>query len=380
MAASVSLVPNAAVAQHAGEDRMNTASKAPLRPPAFPSSPPGDARLRPIEGGQMVAVVGSQVILASELMWPVNQRLASEYHGQLSPEIINQVREEATQNMQVRLPGLLDFKLVVNDVHANVPPEGIQNIEKTLSEPFEEQELPNLLEQFSVGSRSELDARLRQYGSSLEQLRQNYIEVQLVQTWIAQQITGIPPITRDELFREYQEHLEDYAYPAKARWQELMVRFDRFGGDRRAARRTLAEMGNAVLQGAPFEEVARSQSHGFTAADGGLHDWTAQGSLVTESIDAALFSMPVGGRPSEIIESPDGFHIVRVLERKPAGRTPFEEAQAEIREALVARKRSEKQREYLDRLRKDVRIWTIYTGHTTAEDFSKLVAANPAPQ
>ena len=36
------------------------------------------------------------------------------------------------------------------------------------------------------------------------------------------------------------------------------------------------------------------------------------------------------------IESEQGFHIVRVLERKEAGRTPFTEAQAKIREKLEA--------------------------------------------
>lgn len=333
----------------------------------------------------MVALVGTQVVLASELMWPINQRLATEYHGKLSPEMIEQVRAQAAESMKAHLPGLIDFKLIVNDLHEQIPQEGIQNVEKELAEPFEEKELPNFIEQFSVGSRAELDARLREYGSSLEQLRQNYIETQLVQTWIAQQITGIPPITRDELHREYQAHLEDYAYPAKTRWQELMVRFDRFGGDRRAAYLAIAEMGNLVIAyesgrgGAPFEDVARNHSHGFTAAEGGVHDWTVQGSLVAERVDAALFSLPVG-RLSEIIESDAGYHIVRVLERKPAGRTPFEEAQAEIRETLLVRRRTEKQREYLERLRNEVRIWTVYTGPTTAEEFSKLIAATPTQE
>jgi parvulin-like peptidyl-prolyl isomerase len=121
-----------------------------------------------------------------------------------------------------------------------------------------------------------------------------------------------------------------------------------------------------------FETVARERSHGFTASEGGVHDWTAQGSLVAVQLDAALFSLPVG-RLSQIIPGNGAWHIVRVLERRPAGRVPFEEAQAEIQERLLEARRTQKQREYLEKLRKDVRIWTIYTGPTTAEDFSQYL-------
>ena len=38
-------------------------------------------------------------------------------------------------------------------------------------------------------------------------------------------------------------------------------------------------MGNDVLNGRPFEEVAKESSEGPTAYNGGLYDWTTQGSL-----------------------------------------------------------------------------------------------------
>lgn len=325
----------------------------------------------------MIAQIGTQVVLASELMWPINQRLA-EYEGQLSPEMIQEVRKQAADNMKVQLAGLLDFKLLVNEVYAQLPPEGIENVEKQLSEPFEDEALPELMKQFSARSRGELDARLRKYGSSLSQLRRGYFEGRLARMWISEQTGDVAPVTRDELQQEYEENLDDYAYPAKARWQELMVRFDRVGGDRQAAYHALVAMGNLVKMheagrgGAPFEAVAKERSHGLTASSGGMHDWTAQGSLVAEEIDSALFTLPVG-RLSKIIPSTDGYHIVRVVERRRAGHTPFEEAQAAIREKLLAARRREKQREYIEKLRREVRIWTIYTGPTTAAEYIEFV-------
>src|SRR5690606_23430215 len=120
-----------------------------------------------------------------------------------------------------------------------------------------------------------------------------------------------------------------YEFPAQARWEELMVRFDRCNGDREAAWKLLAEMGNEVwkkvtenpgIRGPAFAEVARAKSHGFTASEGGVHDWTTLGALKCEELNEALATLAIG-QMSNGIESEQGFHIVRVLERKEAGRT-----------------------------------------------------------
>jgi peptidyl-prolyl cis-trans isomerase SurA len=319
-------------------------------------------------------------VLVSDLVWQVNQLIAQSADRippNMPPEIMDQLREHA---MKGQLGAVLTTKLIINDLHSsNIPPEGIANVEKHLLEPFEEEVIPKAIEQYKVHSRAELDARLRQEGGSIALLRQSFLDSRLAQMWLSEQTSETSEITRDDLQREYEARRSEYEYPAKVRWQELQVRFDRFGGNAAAAYSELAKMGNQVRAhelgsgGAPMEAVARQWSHGFTASEGGIHDWTAQGSLVAAQLDAALFSLPVG-RLSQIIPGHEAWHIVRVVERKESGRIPFEEAQAEIGEELLAERRNQKQQEYLDKLRKEVRIWTIYTGPTTAEEFSQHLA------
>ena len=81
-------------------------------------------------------------------------------------------------------------------------------------------------------------------------------------------------------------------------------------------------MGNAVLRGASFAVVARRESNGPRAEDGGRYDWTNQGSLASEKLDHAIFSLPVDVM-SDIIEDQFGFHIVRVVERKGSRAGPI---------------------------------------------------------
>jgi hypothetical protein len=156
----------------------------------------------------------------------------------------------------------------------------------------------------------------------------------------------------------YQARLADYDYPAKARFETLTVKTG-LKRSRQQAWDMLAEMGNEVLAGRPFAEVAKARSEGPTAAAGGAVDWTTKGSLASKLLDEAIFSLPVG-QLSSILEDETALHIVRVVERRDAGRTPFIDAQVDIRSQLVAERRQKAQDEYLAKLRARTPVWTVF--------------------
>jgi hypothetical protein len=56
-----------------------------------------------------------------------------------------------------------------------------------------------------------------------------------------------------------------------------------------------------------------------------------------------------------------------VLERKEAGCRPFSEVQNDIRDKLKEERMAEAQRKYISKLRKDAKIWTVYTGNVSVE-------------
>ena len=59
------------------------------------------------------------------------------------------------------------------------------------------------------------------------------------------------------------------------------------------------------------------------------------------AIEQALAPLPVGGLTS-VIESPDGFHIIRIDDKKPRQFRPYEEVKTEI-QSLVFQQKSEDQ-------------------------------------
>jgi hypothetical protein len=317
----------------------------------------------------MIARINNQIVLACEVLWRVNHII--EVNGdKIPPEQVDAARE---QLLQREVAALLDRKLIYDEFRRNVPPENLPRLQENLLEPFQEKEMPELMKQLKVQTQRELEQELARLGSSLADARQSFNEKVIASEWLRSKVKVNEEVTPDEMLEYYQAHLSDYEYPAKARWEELMVRTSRFA-DPREAWAEIARMGNEVFQrnaakparGPAFAEIAKAKSDGFTAQGGGLHDWTSQGALKATAIDQALFSLQIG-QTSDILTSDDGFHIIRVLERKEAGREPFTEVQGKIREKLKEQRFQAAVEQYLSQLRRDASIWTAYSGKTTAD-------------
>jgi len=199
---------------------------------------------------------------------------------------------------------------------------------------------------------------LRTQGQSLGRMRKMFFERALAQEWMQQNANTTGEIPHAEMIAWYQNHLDQYEFPARARFEQLTVRISQ-KQPRDQSWNRLAAMGNDVLNGRPFEEVAKESSEGPTAYNGGIYDWTTQGSLVSEVIDKAIFSLPIG-ELSAILDDQTSLHIIRVIERSDAGRTPFIDAQVAIRMGLRREKQENARKEYLDRLRDRTPIWTVF--------------------
>jgi len=317
----------------------------------------------PIEPTMIVARVADEVILAGDVLGPINQALA-EQAGDLTEEQLNQYRE---QLLKQQLPSVIESKMLYvaylrylnkqaqgKDVNAALP-----KIWERVHQKFDEEEMPKYLQKYQLETAAQLDAKLRQYGWSLAKQRRTFGERNLGMAAAFEKIRDIPETTHEEMLKYYDQHSPEYEFPAQVRWEQLMVRFDKFP-DRESAYRAIQRMGNEVaLGGAPLSGVAKRDSQAFNAKDGGQHDWTNQGSLASDVLDQAIFSMPVN-ELSRILEDETGYHIVRVLERREAGRTQFTDAQVAIKKKIEEEKRRIAFEKYMTELRRDIPVWTIY--------------------
>lgn len=351
---------------------------------ARPGAPLDDAELRPLAGDEtangqvvqaqhlapadaprheaqslaaamVVARVGPEVVLEADLLTPKALEWLAQVTPGLEPEKVRELRLQICQQV---LPSHIETLLVYVDACREIPEDKLPEIRASVDKAFDEQQLPRMMQEEGVANSLEYEQKLRSQGISLDRMRKMFFERGLAQEWLRKNVGEVDEIPHADLIAWYQSHLADYEYPAKARFEALTVKMG-LKRSRSQAWDMLAAMGNEVLGGRPFTEVAKARSEGPTAFQGGAFDWTGQGSLASKKLDEAIFSLPVG-ELSAIIEDGETLNIVRVVERKPAGRVPFLDAQVEIRETLLEERRKAATDDYLAKLQARTPVWTVF--------------------
>jgi parvulin-like peptidyl-prolyl isomerase len=360
--------PYAPPAQGAPQPRYPLAGQAGYPPPQNQNfaPPPAASNFAPIAAApqadplqdlftpaKIVARVGDQPILAGDLIGDVNQML-EPYQDQAPQEELDQQRVVLMRNL---LDRLIETKLVYMEFLRTVPKEQLPTVEANLAKAFDEEQLDDMIKRAKVANAAELDAKLREYGTSLDKQRKRFGEQYLAQMIVRKNVNYEPEITHREMLAYYQEHLDEYTFPATVKWEHLMASFEKHGSEQ-AAYGAIANMGNEIVGGAPLGAVAKRSSDAPDAFEGGLNQSTTKGALVWADVDATLFSIPPN-RLSTIIKTKDGFHIVRVLERTPAGKEAFVEAQVEIKSKLKKQKIKADAEKFLAKVKSETPVWTI---------------------
>jgi len=320
----------------------------------------------PCEGAEILGRVGSEVILAKELSWGIADLRAK--NKEVPPEILERkIREVLKQ----RLDQKIEEELIIQHAKRNIPAENFPKVRDNVAREFETSQIPRLMKATGARSRQELEDMLRATGSSLDIQKQTFVDQVLAHEWLRQQVKADEDVSHEQMLAYYHEHLAEFETPARARWEQLMVRTSRFPS-RAEAYAALAQMGDRVLGGAPFAEVAKAQSHGSTAQEGGRWDWTSQGSLASQMLDRVIFGdgvrpgLPVGAL-SPILEEPHALHVIRILQREPPQRKPFVEAQVQIKKKIRAEREVQAKLDYLAKLRRETPVWTAFDAPAAAQ-------------
>ncbi|MDG1872830.1 MAG: peptidylprolyl isomerase [Mariniblastus sp.] len=337
--------------------RSGVPKRTPPQPPNTTAQPHDE--FESFEPGKVLALVGGEPIFVADLLFDINQVI--EKYLPTAPENIK--KRERQKMIPQLLPRFVESKLLYHGMLQQLPDEVDMDkvIEQATSE-FDEKALKTMLKNSGLNSASEFDAHLRAQGSSLRSLRQSWARDQLTKYFLGQQLKVETEVTHQQMLDVYRKNIDSYAVKAKVRWEQIMIRFDR-SSSRAEAQNQITELRDQVVFGANLAAVAKKKSQGFMASSGGQQDWTTKNALVLKEIDRAIFSLPVG-ELSDIIESKDGYHIIRVIERTEASRTPFLEAQVDIKKQINNENRNEALKEHLAKLRDEIPVEYFYDDPT----------------
>ncbi len=283
---------------------------------------------------RVAAVVNDDIITTFEL----NQRMHSEL-GSDSEDLHDiQVRETILEEM-VR-ERLMDQR--IEKLGILVSPEdvdmAIQDVER----------------QNNI-TREQLTQALEAQGLSMEtyrqQLHRQLLEFRLVSREIRDQVE----VSNHEMRQYFQENFESYREDPYLRLSRLSfaVPAGASASQRSALRALSREALDRLRGGEPFERVLEHyrQERG---AEGGSLGRFGQGDL-SEPFASAVATLQIG-QYSEVVDTAQGLHILRLDERNP-GRVPeFEEVREQISRLLIEQKREAALDNWLTNLRQQAHI------------------------
>ena len=300
-----------------------------------------------LEGNRVVATVNGAPIFEAEILERYAEQLA-QMREKAPPEIY---RKQIEQIIERDLRAHVERKLLSEETRKSLKKDQQKQLDGFVKKQLREQ-LEEMKKGMGVTSTAELDRELHKRGTSLAMIEYQFRNRTLAQQYIAGKVKNNQKLSRQDLTAYYHQHLKDYEIQRRVKWQQIMIS----RANEEQARAKLRILSDGLTQKPPrdFDEMAVEISDGPNAENKGIYDWTNAGSLADERVEKLLFELPVG-HPSDLIESPRNFQIVRVLARQEAGHVPFDEVQDKIRSKL----QEDGSQVEIDKLLED--LWTTAT-------------------
>lgn len=307
----------------------------------------------------IVARVNGDVILAQTLFAPLRGRLA-EAQTKMQPVEFAQFRGTEIKR---QLNDLIERQLLIQEARRQLPEQLVKKLEGAADREFSKT-IDQNMKKMGVNTEAELRHKMLDEGMSLEQVRENQRAQFAAQQFLLMQLGPRIAVSRPEMLDYYNAHPEQFKKPVGVRWSEIVISFEK-QGSREAARNKADEVLAKLRGGSNFATLAKADSDGATAAQGGAWDFTTQRAYVVKAVDEVIFRLPEG-KFSDLIEGPRGWHIVRVDQKDMGGIISFVDAQDEIRKLVREEKFRKETAAYVEQLRKKAHIVTIFDGTPSA--------------
>jgi peptidyl-prolyl cis-trans isomerase SurA len=232
--------------------------------------------------------------------------------------------------------------------------------------------LNEMRQQMNLPTMEDLEKAAQQQGVSFEDFKDQIRTGILTQKVIGQEVGERIHISNEEIQTWYNQHQKELESPEQVKLSEILISTEPPKpptDDKKNAQTALlpedpsrvAEAqvkANQLLEqlrhGANFEELARKDSNGLTAAQGGELGLFKRGEMAKELEDKTFSLKP--GEVSDVIRTKQGFIIFKVLDHQKSGIPPLKEVENKIREVLYVQKLEPAARAYLTKLREQAFI------------------------
>lgn len=286
---------------------------------------------------RIVAVVNDEVITLSEFnnaFEPYQAKIEASYTGlgrekaltEARVTFLNRMIDNLLMERQARKAGI-----VIRD----------EEVIRTIKDLIERRKI----------TQDDLLKALEREGTTLEAYKKGVLDQLMRIRLVQREIKSKVAVSDEEIGEYYRKNRDDYEGKDTIRIKQILLPLPKEGGPaaKEKLRADAAAIHERLLTGEPFDLLSEKYSQGPAAAAGGDIGYIEKGVIIHE-VEEVAFSLPLN-QISGIIESPVGFHIIQVIDRRGGGIKSIESVREEIRDKIDQEKMEKKFGEWLDELR-----------------------------
>ena len=226
-----------------------------------------------------------------------------------------------------------------------------------------EREVDAYLEQVrsSYADEAACQEALADLGLTEAVLRERFKQDAMVNKLIEEKVGAKITVSEDEVAAFYQAHMAHFVKPGQVRAAHILIRVPANAGNDQKARALdqIVALRNRLLRGEDFAALAIEYSQGPSSLRGGDLGYFVRAQVEKPLADAA-FSLHIG-EISEVVETSLGFHILRVMDRRPPSAISLDSVRERLGRRIRKAKIAMETENYLSGLRASARIERLDT-------------------
>ncbi|QNI32117.1 peptidylprolyl isomerase [Alloacidobacterium dinghuense] len=213
--------------------------------------------------------------------------------------------------------------------------------------------LDDIRKQNHLDSMDDLQKAAESQGVSFEDFKQHIRDGIISSTVIRDEVGRHLNLSQADVQKYYDAHKADFDQPEQVKLSEILVPTANPDDATQvaAAQKKADDIAAQLKSGGDFAQVAKTESGGPTAAQGGELGDFRRGQLAKVLEDQTFVLKP--GEYTQPIRTKQGFVILKVTEHTSGGVQPLKDVEPQVEDAIYSQKMAPALRQYLTTLRED---------------------------
>jgi len=280
---------------------------------------------------KVVAVVGTSLTVITdqevrESVWQRNDELS---------RLEGREREAKTKELYTAaLRRAIERELILDEMYAKLKKANKSNVIDEIKEAAvqgTDKRIRELKKQIGIKTDEDFATFLRIQGLTVPVLRRQYEREMMASQYVNSMLKEKGRRASLADVRDYYDkHPKEFATKDRVKWQHVFVSANKHGP---AAAQRAEAIRQAAANGQDLGALSKQYDDGLAGAQNGL-GVGERGGEIAQDLEATVLGLKPG-ELSAVIQTPTGYHIVKVLEREYAGVRPFDQTvQNAIRDKL----------------------------------------------